>query len=90
MHDGKLRLQAQTQNAIITAFLRQKWLRERDSMLRLTVGILPVMFIVEHAEAEEIAEHRELSTVNTINVKHTVNLPAYEISINDCKSAARI
>ena len=40
-------------------------------MLRLTVGTLPVMFIVEHTEAEETAEHRELSTVNTINVKET-------------------
>ena len=71
MHAGQLRLQAQTQNAILTAFLQKKWLRERPSMLRLTVATLPVRFIVEQSEAEEIAEHRELSTVNTINVKET-------------------
>jgi hypothetical protein len=40
-------------------------------MLRLTVGILPVMFTVEQTEAEESAEHRELSTVNTTNVQET-------------------
>jgi len=38
-------------------------------MLRLTVGTLPVMFIVEQTEAEETVGHRELSTVNTANVK---------------------
>jgi len=50
------------------------------------------MFIGEQTEAEETAEHRELTTVNTINVKETknVNLSAYENSITDCKSAARI
>jgi hypothetical protein len=40
-------------------------------MLRLTVGTLPVMFIVEQTEAEETVGHRESSTVNTINVKET-------------------
>jgi len=86
------RLQAQTLNAILTASLQQKLLRERASMVRLTVGIWRVMFIGEQTEAEEIAEHRELTTVNTINVKETknVNLSAYENSITDCKSAARI
>jgi len=46
----------------------------------------------EQTEAEETAEHRELTTVNTINVKETknVNLSAYENSITDCKSAARM
>ena len=50
------------------------------------------MFIGEQTEAEETAEHRELSTVNTTNVKETKNvkLPAYQNSITDCKSAARI
>ena len=61
-------------------------------MVHLTVGTLSVMFIGEQTEAEETAEHRELTTVNTINVKETknVNLSAYENSITDCKSAARI
>jgi hypothetical protein len=71
LHAVQLRLQAQTQNAIFTAFLQQKLLRERGSMLRLTVGTLPVMFIVEQTEAEETVGHRELWTVNTINVKET-------------------
>jgi len=92
LHAGRLRLQAQTQHAKLTASLQQKWLREHASKLRLTIGTLPVMFIGEQTEAEETAEHRELSTVNTTNVKETKNvkLPAYQNSITDCKSAARI
>jgi hypothetical protein len=58
LHAGQLRLQAQTQNAILTAVLQQKRLCERASMLLLPVGLLPVIFIVEHTEAEETAEHR--------------------------------
>jgi hypothetical protein len=60
-------------------------------MLCLTVSTLLVLFIIQQTEAEEAVEHGELSTVYTINVKATkTNLPAYEISITDCKSAGRI